>query len=99
MAENASSAVTQSTFTTGDPGLAEDILRSAYSDNRLVLSGRRADFAFGHWTIDAPGFSIDRLRVDVDLTFEAEARREDRYLVGAPTRGRIAYLDSAYDDT
>lgn len=99
MTENPSPAVTQECFTTSDPELTEDVLRSAYSDNHLVLSGRRADFAFGHWTIDAPGFSVNRLRIDVDLTFEAEARREDRYLVGAPTRGRTAYLDSAYDDT
>jgi AraC-like DNA-binding protein len=99
MPDDPSPAVTEHAFSTTDPGLAEDVLRAAYSENRLVLTGPPTDFTFGHTTIEAPGFSINRLRAEVDLTFLAESTPQDPYLVVVPVSGRLAYLDSGYDDT
>lgn len=98
MPEDSSSAVTRQSFSTADPALAEDVLRTAYSENSLVLNGRSTDFTFGHTTIEAPGFSINHIRAEVDLTFLAESTPQDPYLVVTPVSGRLAYLDSGYDD-
>lgn len=90
--------VTRSEFSTADPDMAEEFLRSGYAENALTIVGSAETFTFGHSATIGPGLAVNRLRVSRDFTAYGENMPDDPLIVFEPLRGRVAYTENAYGD-
>jgi AraC-like DNA-binding protein len=94
-------ALQRAEFATDDPELAEEMIRRLYIDQGLSISGRSADFTFGHSSLVVAGrhgFALDRLH----HTFRGNDHAEptgDLLVADAPRRGSLQVSDSREYDS
>ncbi|MEJ2863060.1 hypothetical protein [Actinomycetospora flava] len=96
-------AVVRADFSTGDPALAEDLIRRMYVDQRLTLSGRPERFALEHHAMVVPGpGSVTLQQLLHTRTMRCEVEPDavgDALIVDVPRSGSVALVDcSDFED-